>query len=261
VGSSSTEVTTITVPVGLSGRYHLGAIVDSEGAVTESNEADNVTLGSATVIGRVEPVYIDTRLSTSRPAFGKPFTVYGKLSAQFIEGPGLPSEFVEIQRSAGGTDAWSTEAFTVTDGSGYFRWSGRSPDTASVYRVFFRGKQGIHAATIGELKRVSPQVDITAPIAPEVMSRNRPYAVHGYLRPKHDAGTYPVRVYLYRRVGGTWKSTGYIAARAVNDSSFTMYVCSVRLSRAGSWRLRAYAPADRRHAATWSHNYVSVLVK
>jgi hypothetical protein len=98
-------------------------------------------------------------------------------------------------------------------------------------------------------------------VAPSSMSHTRSYTVYAYLKPRHTAGTYPVRIYKYRYVSGKWKSYGYVKARASNYSSYTKCSVSVKLPYTGKWRLRAYAPADGTHYAVWSSGYRYVTVK
>ena len=84
--------------------------------------------------------------------------------------------------------------------------------------------------------------------------------MYGYLKPRHRAGSYPVRIYEYRRVSGRWKSHGYVKAKASDYGTYTKYSRSVRLPYTGTWRLRAYH-SDPGHAASWSSGYDYVTVK
>ncbi len=93
------------------------------------------------------------------------------------------------------------------------------------------------------------------------MSRRKYYTISGYLMPKHAAGSKPVRIYKYRRVGGAWKPYGYVSAKVSSYPTYSKYAASMKLKYAGKWRLRAYAPADSDHAATWSSGYDYVTVK
>lgn len=107
-----------------------------------------------------------------------------------------------------------------------------------------------------------PHTYVSTPIARGTMSRHRYYGVRGYLKPRHTAGTYPVRIYKWKkRASGSWKSYGYVRAKASDYSAFTKYTRSVRLPSAGRWRLRAYTPADDGHSATWSSGYDYVTVR
>ncbi|MBI5232422.1 MAG: hypothetical protein HY876_09695, partial [Coriobacteriales bacterium] len=106
-----------------------------------------------------------------------------------------------------------------------------------------------------------PDVTISTPSAPSSMRRTRSYSVSGYLKPRHTPGARPVRVYRWRYVNRTWKSYGYVWAKASNYSTYTKYSCSMRLPYAGRWRVRAYHPEDSQHAGTWSRSYDYVTVK
>jgi hypothetical protein len=102
---------------------------------------------------------------------------------------------------------------------------------------------------------------LSTPTAPRTMSRTVYYNVYGYLKPRHTKGTYPVRIYRWRLTPAkTWKAYGFVRAKAYDYSSYTKYVARIRLSERGTWRLRAYAPEDARHAAKWS-GVRTVIVK
>lgn len=70
-----------------------------------------------------------------------------------------------------------------------------------------------------------------------------------------------MRIYRYKKVRGAWKSYGYVNAKAYSYKSYTRYQVKLKLSSKGSWRLRAFAPADSEHAETWSDKYDYVSVK
>lgn len=88
------------------------------------------------------------------------------------------------------------------------------------------------------------------------------YYAYGQLAPTHPTGSKPVRIYKYKRVNGSWRSYGYVAA-AISGSGEGLSSYKVRMSlpSAGSWRLRAYAPADSQHVASWSPRYLYITVK
>jgi hypothetical protein len=96
------------------------------------------------------------------------------------------------------------------------------------------------------------------------MRRGKAATVYGYLKPHHAKGSYPVRIYKWRRAGGKWRSSGYVKAKASdysNGPTYTKYSKSLSLSSRGKWRLRAYHPADAGHAGSWSSGYDYVTVK
>jgi hypothetical protein len=106
-----------------------------------------------------------------------------------------------------------------------------------------------------------PKATVYTPRAPSTMSHSKYYTIYGYLKPWHASGSYPIRIYKYRYVSGHWKSYGYTLAKATNRYDYSKYSRSIKLPYHGRWRLRAYAPADSGHIATWSSGYDYVTVK
>ena len=93
------------------------------------------------------------------------------------------------------------------------------------------------------------------------MERSTRYTVYGSLKPRHTRGTKPVRIYRYKKVGAKWVNKGYVKATAYDYKGYTRYKAKVKLTSKGTWRLRAYAPADSRHVKAWSSGYDTVRVK
>ena len=108
---------------------------------------------------------------------------------------------------------------------------------------------------------VKSKPSLGAPVTPKTMRRVKYYTVYGALYPRHTSGTKPVRIYKYRKVSGRWKPYGYVTAKAYDYKGYTRYKVNMRLTKAGSWRVRAYAPADSGHLATWSGKYTYVKVR
>jgi len=107
-----------------------------------------------------------------------------------------------------------------------------------------------------------PKPTVGTPIAPSSMRKGRYYTVYGYLKPRHTSGTYPVRIYKYKKTSSGWKSYGYVAAKAsYYSSTTTKYSKSVSLPSTGKWRVRAFAPTDSLHAEAWSSGYDYITVK
>jgi len=116
-------------------------------------------------------------------------------------------------------------------------------------------------APVSTSRVLLPKPYVSNPIACSTMSPTKYYRVYGWLKPKHDAYTYPVRIYKWRLVNGKWKSYGFDIARAYDYDKYTKYWVKVRLPYKGKWMLRAYAPRDSLHAATWSSGYDHVIVR
>jgi|GEM_PF-4669412 len=99
------------------------------------------------------------------------------------------------------------------------------------------------------------------PVAPSVMYKRKAKTIYGSLKPRHTAGTYPVRIYRWKKVSGVWKSYGYVKARVRNYSSYSRYSKSLSFPSRGKWRVRAYHPACSQHRARWSASYDYITVR
>jgi hypothetical protein len=131
------------------------------------------------------------------------------------------------------------------------------------YTVYLTGRDsGANVTTLRvRYLYVPPYATVGTPRAPRTMSVGKARIVTGTLKPRHTKGSTPVRIYKYRLVNGNWKSYGYHKAKASNYSTYTKYSASVRLTKRGVWRLRAYHLADSKHPARWSKTYDYVIVR
>lgn len=152
---------------------------------------------------------------------------------------------------------FATLATVYTNASGAFSYAAK-PTATTYYRARFAGTASL-SPKLSSSRKVIPRVYLTTPTSPSTMYRTKYYSVYGYLKPRHTSGSYPVRIYRDRYVSGSWRSYGYVKARASNYSTYTKYVASVKLPYAGKWRMRAYHPSDAANAATYSsYRYVTV---
>lgn len=195
----------------------------------------------------------------THPSYGGTTKLRGLLAPAFASA--LPLPWV-VGSSEVSTDAlnWTPLVTNASMDSGTLFVT--TPKLTS--RAYFRFKwagDGIYLASTSSAVAITPKSYVRTPIAPTTMRHTRYYTVYGYLKPRHAAGTFPVRIYKYRKVSGHWKSYGYVTAKAYNYSWYTKYSKSLRLGSAGSWRVRAYAPADSGHSATWSSGYDYITVK
>ena len=239
-----------------------GRYVGFESAATnlvsgDDNDLTDAFLQQATGV----PTYLTVRAyPTVLSRYGATTKVFGYLRGGSSSGPALADETVYLQKSSNGTSGWSDVASRKTSDSGFVVFprsscTGRPTTGCSIARTPRRG--GSSSAV-----RVTPRAYVRTPIAPKTMRRSRYYTVYGYLKPRHKAGTYPVRIYKWKKTSsGRWKSYGYVNAKAYNYSSYTKYLRKIKLTSRGKWRLRAYARADSAHAAAWSSGYDYVTVK
>jgi len=190
-------------------------------------------------------------------AYGSSFTIRGTLRSA---GVGLPGKRVILQSCTPGATLKDTSLTATTTAGGAFSFTTR-PATKTFYGVRFAGSAEYAASGPTSPVYAVPRVYVGTPVAPSKMYRTKYYTVYGYLKPRHTAGTYPVRIYAYRYVSGKWRTFGFAAARASNYSTYTKYSRSIRLPYAGKWKVRAWAPADGLHAATWSTGWDYVTVQ
>jgi hypothetical protein len=128
-------------------------------------------------------------------------------------------------------------------------------------RMSFAGDTASEGST-SAVRTSMPRSYVSTPKAPKTMSRTKYYNVYGYLKPRHTSGTYPVRIYKWKRTStGKWKSYGYVRAKASKYYSYSKYSAKIRLTSKGTWRLKAVAPKDGSHAASLYSGYDTVYVK
>jgi hypothetical protein len=94
--------------------------------------------------------------------------------------------------------------------------------------------------------------DLGVPQAPARVRAGARFAVSGSLSPQHPAGAQSVEIRCYRLSGKTWVLRRTVLALNTDAGTATRYEAAFALGARGSWRLRAYAPADADHAATLS---------
>ncbi len=205
-----------------------------------------------------EPSAITTTSTSKTLAkYGDAYTLTGTLQSG---GAGVAGKTVVLQRagSASGTFTDATVS-AVTAADGTFSLA-HVPAGKTWYRASFAGDAQYEAATSSPVSAL-PRAFVGNPVAASVMYVNKAKSVYSYLKPRHTASTYPLRIYKDRYVSGKWKAYGYSKAKAANYSTYTKCTVSLKLASKGKWRLRAYHPADAGHAASWSSGYDYVTVK
>lgn len=220
-----------------------------------------------------------------------PVAISGTADDGVGDSPGVGVERVEVLikradgRSWNGVSWVSDDAWIRTStADGWRNWTySWTPDAVfmtapSVVSVTARATDGIGLQGSSRVDPPAPPV-VNPPTAPVVTApspktkvtlgrpslktttlvRSRTYPVSGVLKPRHTAGTKPVKVHAYRLVKGKYRYYKSFSATASNYSTYSKYSTKVRLPYRGKWRLRAYHPADTKHLATYStYRYVTV---
>lgn len=187
-----------------------------------------------------------TFVSNRIPAYNVAVTITGSLRSGWSP---LSGKTFALQRLSG--SSWVTVAQQTSGSTGLASFSvvpyGYS---LTVYRVVFAGALG-YAPSASLPLVVKPKAYVRTPDGPSSITEGKPFWVWGYLRPRHLAGTYPIRVYKQKWNGSRWVSYGYVYGRAYNYYGYTKYYARVTFSSFGRWRVRAYH-ADAAHFPVYS---------
>jgi len=247
--------TSVATNYGIDADWHLAAAspaIDKgiAEAATPTTDKDGAARDTTPDIGAYEFSASGTSISASAPqvaSYGARATLAGTLAD--VSGAGLSAREVGLQLLRG-TD-WVEVSKAQTGTSGAFSVQSPQLVTASVMRVSFNG-DGSYRATRSPSVRVTPKPYLTPPKTASIMRRGRAYTAYGYLKPRHVAGTKPVRVFAYRYQRGRWVLRTSWPATAYDYSSYSRYRARIRPPYRGRWRLRVGHPADGSHAAAFS---------
>jgi len=140
-----------------------------------------------------------------------------------------------------------------------------APSAQGKWRIRFFHECPRHTATYSPWREFSATplpVTVGNPAAPSSAIKGAKTAITGTLKPRHKAGTSPIRIYKWRKLStGTWKSYGYVLASVSDAGAVSKYKGTIAFPERGSWRVRAYHPADAKHPRAWSRAYDYVTVK
>jgi len=188
-------------------------------------------------------------------SYGEAVSITGTLTA---DGAGVAGQRVVLQSSSNDRTFVDTAIVATTTAGGAFDLK-VVPGTKTYYRVRFAPTidyLGCNSAAVA----FTPRAKVSTPVAPKLMYHWGWRTIYGYAWPRHSTSS-SVRIYRWRNVSGHWKAYGYVNASVRNYSTYSKYSISTRLPYAGTWRLRAYVPADAGHAAAWSGGYDYVTVR
>ena len=137
------------------------------------------------------------------------------------------------------------DSFQITLSGGIFRSDGVTPARVS-YTTTFTSQLPLPAATL------------TTPAASSTLVRGRTYSAHGFLKPRHAAGSLAVTLRCYRRESGHWTLRKTVRAKVRDHSTYSRYAVSLALSSNGKWRLRASHACAEHRASYSAYRYVTV---
>ena len=234
-------------------------------ALERSSRGDRVTSYSAHV-KRVPSALLTTPSTLSLAERGVAFGVSGSIRPAYASGD-YPVEFRTWRWESGAWKSRGSVAGKSTASSG-------SSQVAARLNLAQSGRWRIRAFHPGDSRSaaawssgyayvtVKSKPSVGTPKAPRRARTGVAFRVYGYLTPMHTKGSHPVRLYAWRKTkSGTWKSYGWVKAKAADDSGRTVYSAKMKLKLPGAWRVRAYALADASHFGQWSHRYDYITVR
>lgn len=145
---------------------------------------------------------------------------------------------VTLSWSTDGTVFWPYAQQSLA-GDGSFAFSpAQNIFLKTWWNVVFEGGDAF-GPTAGT-KIVTTHARLTDPVAKR--TKLRTYRLQGTLEPLQTVGSFPVRIYLQRRVNGKWKAMGSVRAKASDNANQTasVYSATYRFANSGAWRLQAY---------------------
>ncbi len=201
----------------------------------------------------VATTFTSTSGSKSGLAYGAKTAIYSTLKAS---GPSLGVQLVQLQRSSNGKTGWSTIATADTNGSGYVAFglpagsSGYNYKKA-YFRLVFPGAAG-YKGTTSAVRSVDPKAYLGKPYtSTKKIKAKKTYTWRAKLKPRHTAGTKPVKLRFERKVNGKYRFYKNVYAKAYNSSTYSRVKASYKLPKTGKWRVRAYHD-DAGHYPTYS---------
>ena len=205
--------------------------------------------GSNVVYSYTVPTPTLTASGSGTIAYGASKTVTGTLVDE-ASAP-LSGRTLTLQSTASKTaTTWADVTTATTNSTGVCTFH-VSPTQTTYYRVRFAGDTD-YADTSSSVVSVAVQVYLSTPTWSSTVHVNQKTTFAGYLKPLHAAGAKSVQLQFYRRVSGNWVHVKTVKATNSNYSTYTRYAASTSLASKGSWRVRAYHPADATNAATYS---------
>jgi len=239
----------------------VGFLITTEGTHTLSGWATDDEGNSSQQQTWAFTVWRTTKLSFSRseayPSYGKRVRLTAVLR-RTTDNTGIRGRRVYFQRWTG--SAWTTVGSDVTNSSGIATMTTMPYQYAkTTYRARFATSRPFKASSSASAV-VKPHAWVSVPIANSDVLLASTASIYGKLKPRHPMRTYPVRVYLWRYESGGWHGYGYKPAMCHDLLTYSSYTSYFKFAKRGTWRLRAYHPADALHASDWSNGYEYVRV-
>lgn len=197
-------------------------------------------------------------LSASAPKAVK-WAATARISGTMTTNVGAPikGESIDLYAKPYGRSSFARVAGATTDASGTYSFS-VVPSSSTKYSVRFLASPSYLPTTAAELQ-ITPYAYVGIPTSPSTARRNVAFTSTGYLKPRHTAGTKPVKLTCYRLESGAWKARKTVYASVSNFASYSKYTARFSLPYTGKWKIVASVTGDGLHLPTSSYaRYLSV---
>jgi len=220
--------------------------------VRAADEATNVGPRSNQATGQPR---VPTTMTIAAAATIVPYKGTTTLTVHLADDAAAPlaGYLVDFQSSLDGV-VWTTFATVESDGG-----TAVTPalTRATKFRATWAGAD-VYGASTSEYVLVKPKVALQNPVAPTSVKKYVTFLVSGTFKPRHSPGwNKAVRLYCYKKdpTTGKWLLKKAVWCKTVDYLSYSKYRVKIYLGSRGVWKLRAFAPEDARHAATWSTSH------
>jgi hypothetical protein len=205
------------------------------------------------------------------PSFGQAFASLPVVTSAVLSGPSgevpagtpiaLSGQFAAVVRGVprrgmarllasvdGG--AWAVIASRPTELNGSVVFVA-NPTRDTAYRIGLDGVEGVALAAESDPVTVLVSAQVGPPAVPRSARRSRAFSFAGVLTPRKSAGSQSVAVRFYRKEGRRWRLRATVLAVNTDYGDGSLYVGSVRLKLAGTYRvISTYSEAGRAMATS-----------
>ncbi|HSL95322.1 MAG TPA: hypothetical protein VLA35_05325 [Thermoleophilia bacterium] len=197
-----------------------------------------------------------TSLEIEAAATIVPYKGTTTLTVHLEDGAGAPlvGYAVDIQKSTDWGATWTTIGSAESDGGTFVT---PALTRATKFRAAWAGADEYAGATSSYVL-IKPKVALGNPDAPTTVRKYADFLVSGTFKPRHAPGwNKAVKLYCYKKdpTTGTWVLKKAVWCKAVDYLTYSKYRVTTYLGSTGTWKLRAFAPEDSLHAATWSTSH------
>ncbi len=152
---------------------------------------------------------------------------------------------IRLKKSVAGGSWIDAGLSAVTGSKGAFAFS-VAPDRKTAYRAYVANVPG---SCLTSVLTLTPRASVGTPVVP-TLRVGRASIIYGDLRPQQPASSV-VYLYAYHYERGAYRYITRLRAKVTSVNGISRYVVTVKPSKSGTWRYRAYFAGSASNAAAW----------